>query len=369
MTINTHCGLFKINRLQQGVKTAPGIFQQIIDTMLSGICTFSFIDDMIVAGDDEKDHKMQLFKTLERLQDYGFKLRLDKCKFGKSSVDFCGHTIDSQSIRPHPGKLNTIQELPMPSNIQQTRAFLGAVNYYGKFIKNMKELRGPLDQLLKKNAKFEWKLEHSKAFNAIKKVLASDLCLTHFDPVKKIVLATDASDYGMGAVLMHEYPDATLHPIMHFSATFNAAERNYPQMHKEARALVFGLKKSHYYIAGRRFKIQIDHKPLLAIFNPKTGIPLYTAARLQRYALTVLAYDFEIEYVSTDSFGYADVISRLMVNHARPDEDTVSHRFNSYRRKMEIAISNVLPSRQLANSQSLLVIFKQPQNRALRLLK
>lgn len=83
---------------------------------------------------------------------------------------------------------------------------------------------------------------------------------------------------------MHQFDDGTLHPVMHFSATFNDAEKNHPQIQKEARALVFGLKKSHFYITGRHFKIHIDHKPLLAIFNPKSGIPAYTAARLQRYA-------------------------------------------------------------------------------------
>lgn len=323
MTINTHLGLFNVNRLQQGVKTAPGIFQQIIDTMLSGTNTYGFIDDMICAGKDEEDHKTQLFETLKRIQDYGFKLRHDKCKFGVSFVDFCGHVIDQHGIKPHPGKIESLQCLPAPQNVKEVRSFLGAVNYYGKFIHGMKELREPLDELLKKDCKFEWKQKHNKAFNDIKAVLSSDLCLTHFDPQKEVVLATDASEYGMGAALMHEFDDGSLHPIMHFSATFNAAERNYPQMHKEARALVFGLKKAHYYIAGRRFKIHIDHKPLLAIFNPKAGIPMYTAARLQRYATTVLSYDFDIEYINTDSFGYADVISRLMSNHTKPDEDTV----------------------------------------------
>ncbi|XP_037929798.1 uncharacterized protein K02A2.6-like, partial [Teleopsis dalmanni] len=323
MAINTHLGLFKVLRLQQGVKTAPGIFQQIVDTMLSGTNTIGFIDDMICSGINEEDHKIQLFKTLERIQDYGFKLRFEKCKFGETSVEFCGHTVDQYGIRPHPGKLRSIQDLPPPTNLQQTRAFLGAVNYYGKFIKSMKSLRGALDELLKKDKKFEWKQHHNEAFNKIKNVLASDLCLTHFDPAKKIILATDASEYGMGAVLMHQFNDGTLHPIMHYSATFNAAERKYPQMHKEARALVFGLKKCHYYISGRRFTIHIDHKPLLAIFNPKNGIPLFTAAHLQRYATTILSYDFSIEYINTDSFGYADIISRLIANHVKPDEDTV----------------------------------------------
>ncbi|XP_037930223.1 uncharacterized protein K02A2.6-like [Teleopsis dalmanni] len=114
MAINTHLGLFKVLRLQQGVKTAPGIFQQIVDTMLSGTNTIGFIDDMICSGINKEDHKIQLFKTLKRIQDYGFKLRFEKCKFGETSIEFCGHTVDQYGIRPHPGKLRSIQDLPPP---------------------------------------------------------------------------------------------------------------------------------------------------------------------------------------------------------------------------------------------------------------
>ncbi|XP_011858363.1 PREDICTED: uncharacterized protein K02A2.6-like [Vollenhovia emeryi] len=142
MTINTHLDLFTVNRLQQGVKTAPAIFQRLIDTTLSGTNTFGFIDDMITAGIDETDHKRQLFKTLQRLQDAGFRLQAEKCEFGKSSVEFCGHIVDNKGIRPHPDKLQQIQDLPRPQDVSQLRSFIGAVNYYGKFIKSMKELRG-----------------------------------------------------------------------------------------------------------------------------------------------------------------------------------------------------------------------------------
>ncbi|XP_017482519.1 PREDICTED: uncharacterized protein K02A2.6-like [Rhagoletis zephyria] len=323
MAINTHVGMFKVNRLQQGVKTAPGEFQAIVDKMLSGTSTFGFIDDMITAGENLDDHKQQLFKTLEQLQIYGFKLNISKCCFGKSSVNFCGHIIDEKGIRPNPEKIWEVQSVPQPKHVSQLRSFLGSVNYYGKFIKSMKQLRGPLDDLLKKEAKFEWQSIHKEAFDQLKKILSSDLVLTHFDPRKDIVLATDASKDGMGAALMYRFKDGSLHPIMRFAATFNEAEKNYSQIEKEARAFIFGLKRSHIYIAGRRFFAQVDHKPLLAIFGSKSGIPVYTANRLQRWALIVLAYDINFEFIGTNSFGYVDVVSRLMSEYTKPDEDTV----------------------------------------------
>lgn len=323
MAINTHIGLFQVNRLQQGIKTAPGEFQAIVDMMLSGISTFGFIDDMVTGGENELDHKKQLFKTMQQIEDFGFKLNINKCNFGKESVEFCGHIIDSKGIRPHPEKIWEVKSAPRPVDVPQLRSFLGSVNYYGKFIKSMKQLRGPLDNLLKNEVKFEWTTKHEETFKKLKDVLASDLVLTHFDPKKDIVLASDASKDGMGAALMHKFKDGSLHPIMHFAATFTEAEKNYSQIEKEARALIFGLKRSHFYIAGRRFTAHVDHKPLLAIFGSKTGIPVYTANRLQRWALIVMAYDIKFEFIGTNSFGYVDVVSRLMSKCTKPDEEIV----------------------------------------------
>lgn len=96
---------------------------------------------------------------------------------------------------------------------------------------------------------------------------------------------------------MHEFPDRSLHPIIHVSKVFNAAQRNYSQIEKKAKALVFTVKRCHKYLFGRKFELHTDHK-LLTIFGSKKGIPVITASRLQRHALTLLAYDFDVKYVS-----------------------------------------------------------------------
>lgn len=324
LTITTHCGLFKVNRMQPGIKPAPGMFQELMSKMLSGTRnSYAFMDDIIVAGTDVNDHKRELFDVLNRIQDYGFKLQIEKCKIGRAEVKFCGHIINGNLIFPDPADIQETMEISKPTNVKEVQSFLGSVNYYNKFIKNFSNMRAPLDELTKKDVKFIWESKHDEAFSEIKKIMNSKLVLTHYDPNKKLVVAADASSYGIGASLMHEFSDGSLHPIIFASSSLNPAEKNYSQIEREALALVFAVKKFHYYIYGRRFKLQTDHKPLLAIFGSKSGIPAYTASRLQRYALRLLAYDFEIEYVKTDSFGYVDVISRLMKNHERTNEDTV----------------------------------------------
>lgn len=122
---------------------------------------------------------------------------------------------------------------------------------------------------------------------------------------------------------MHEFSDGTLHPIHFFSKSFNAAQKNYSQIDKEATALCYAIKCGHKWLYGRRFELQTDHKPLLSIFGSKQGIPVYTASRLQRYALFLLNYDFSIVYVNTDKFGYADVISRLIEEYPKTDDEMV----------------------------------------------
>ena len=323
MNINTHVGLFQVNRMQPGVKTAPGQFQQLMDTVLAGTGALAYLDDIIVPGKGSKDHDECLFKVLKLIQDAGFTLQLEKCTFGQQTIRFLGKIIDKKGQRPDPEKLQTIRDMPQPTDITQLRAFLGAVNWYGNFLPNLKDLRGPLDQMLQKKEKFDWTPERELAFSNLKRALHSNLALAHYDPSMKLVVAADASSYGVGAALLHRMNDGSLRPIMYAASSLNVAEKNYPQVEREALALVFAVKKFRPYIYGRHFELQTDHKPLLRIFSEKTGIPVHTANRLRRYALTLLGYDFTVSYVENANFAYADFVSRVISSHPKPGVEDI----------------------------------------------
>ncbi|XP_058456623.1 uncharacterized protein K02A2.6-like [Malaya genurostris] len=187
----------------------------------------------------------------------------------------------------------------------------------------MHQLRKPLDALLKKDAKFVWNNDCQRSFRRFKEILQSDLLLTHYDPVMEFIVAVDASQSGIGACTMHKFPDGAIKVVSHASRSLTAAERGYGQVEKEGLALVFAVTKFHRMLLGRKFTLQTDHQPLLRIFGSKKGIPLHTANRLQRWALTLLGYDFDIQYVSTSQFGNADVLSRLISHHSKTEEDFV----------------------------------------------
>ena len=148
-------------------------------------------------------------------------------------------------------------------------------------------------------------------FQRAKEALQANTLLVHYDPNKPMVLACDASQYGIGAVLSHIMEDGQERPIMYTSRTLNPAEKNYSQLEKEALAIVSAVKKFHNFLYGRHFTIQSDHKPLSFLFHEEKGIPQHISSRLQRWALTLSAYRYTIQYKAGKHLCNADALSRL----------------------------------------------------------
>ena len=312
VTINTHKGLYTPTRLPFGVASAPAIFQKIMDTILQGLPNvICYIDDILVSGEDEASHFQSLEEVFNRLEKHGIRLKQEKCCFLLPRVEYLGHQISEEGIKPLANKVSAIIKAPTPKDLQQLRSFLGLVNYYGKFIPNLATLLQPLNSLLQADTKWVWSQRCAKAFQEAKEKIASAQVLTHYAPDRPIKLAVDASPYGVGAVISHSMPNGAERPIAFASRTLHKNEKNSPQIEKEALAIVYGVKKFHQYLYGRKFVLLTDHQPLTSIFGPKKGIPSLAAARLQRWAILLSAYNYDICYKSTKEHCNADVLSRL----------------------------------------------------------
>jgi transposase InsO family protein len=347
--IATHKGNFVLNRLPFGVKTAPGIFQSIMDKMLDGLgYAAAYLDDIIVVSKTMAEHQKHLEEIFNRIRAWGFKVKLEKCAFFKDQISYLGQIIDKEGRRPDPKKIHAIKNMPPPSDVPSLRSYLGMVNHYQQFVKNMRFIRKPLDDLLKKESEWKWDENCQNAFKRIKEILTSDLLLTHYDPTLEIIVSADASEKGIGAVISHKFSDGKIKAIAHASSALSPAEKNYSQIEKEGLALIFAVEKFHKMIYGRKFILQTDHKPLLAIFGNKKGIKQCSANRLLRWSLILLGYDFSIEYVNTVEFGQADALSRLIAKNVEKDDRVIA----------SVNVEAEIEGKLIANIEKLPIQFK-----------
>lgn len=297
-----------------GVASAPAIFQREISQILQGIPGVSvFLDDVKITGPNDETHLCRLREVLKRFHEHNMRVNVSKCEFFANSIEYCGYVIDRNGIHKMQQKVDAIQKMPRPENLEQVRAFLSLVNYYGRFIKNLSMNLYPINNLLKANTPFKWNDACEQAFVWVKAEMQSNRVLVHYDMNLPLVLATDASPYGVGAVLSHRYPDGSERPIQYASQTLNATQQNYAQVDKEAYAIIFGVKKFYQYLFGRKFILVTDNKPVVQIFSPNKGLPLLSALRMQHYAVFLETFDFEICYRPSKDHGNADGMSRLPV--------------------------------------------------------
>ena len=219
-----------------------------------------YLDDIILTGATKAKHLETLDLVLGRLEEAGLRLKREKCTFIADEVVYLGHKIDQHGLHPIEDKVEAIQKARAPENVLELQAFLGLLNYYGRFLANLSTVLAPLHNLLCKGQKWFWGSQQQRSFQRAKELLLSAKVLAHYDPSKRILLQCDASNYGLGVVLSHVMEDGTERPVGFASRTLNAAEKNYSQLDKEGAAVMFALKKFHKHLYGRSFEIITDHK-------------------------------------------------------------------------------------------------------------
>ncbi|KAL7294747.1 hypothetical protein TKK_0011877 [Trichogramma kaykai] len=190
---------------------------------------------------------------------------------------------------------------------------VGLVTYYERFLPNRTTHLKPLYELTK-NTTDKWNAECDEAYEWLKKAIVSADVLVNYDPQLDLVLACDASQYGLSAILSHRYANGEERPIAFASKVIPDNELNRAIIDKEAGAIVFGFKKFYDYIYGRHVILKTDHKPLVYIFGPNQEIPLTIASRLQRWAYFLSHFTYDIKYVNTKNNGNCDALSRLPIN-------------------------------------------------------
>ena len=308
LTVNTHKGLYAYQRLTYGIASAPAIFQSTMDQILQGMDKVRcHRDDILIRTEPHEDLQV-LDEVLTRLEKHGILAKRSKCEFMVLSVEFLGYRVDREGRHPTDEKIAPIKGALSSKNVAELRSSLGLLNYYGNFIPNLSTLLQLLHELPRKGVKWAWTEESEKAFVRSKSELVTDKVLVPYD---EKILACDAPPYGVGAVISHVMDDGEERPIAFASRTLTKSERNYLQIEKEALGIVFGVRKFQRYLYGRTFHLLTDHKQLVTILGPKTAVPTLAAARMQRWAVILQAYNYQAEYPSSAEHANTDALSRL----------------------------------------------------------
>ena len=236
-----------------GLTNSPATFQTMMNAIFQeelreGWLTI-YMDDMLIhTKRDVQLHRKLVHRVLDKLQRHDLFLKPEKCLFEQTTMEFLGVVLESGTIRMDPTKIKGVADWPRPQTVKDMRAFLGFTGFYQYFVPNYSMIAQPLIELTKKAVPFHWEPPQMKAFETLKTLMCCRPILHQPEYKKPFFLATDASAYGVGAILSQEgesHPRTKKpiqHPIAYYSATFTPTERNYDIYERELLAILKALE-------------------------------------------------------------------------------------------------------------------------------
>lgn len=308
---STYEGHYEYLKLPFGLCHAPVTFQKYINFLFHGLLNETvlvYLDDIVIyTYDGVEKHLNMLKEVFTRLREANLQLKPEKCSFLMHKVRYLGHILSTSGISPEPNKIQEIKGIPIPKNVKGVRQFLGAVNFYRKFIPDMAKKASPLVKLTKKGIPFKITEEVLESFETLKNDLSSDSLLVFPDFSKPFLVASDASRSGLGAVLS-QVCDGYERIITLASRRLTKAEANYSVSELEMLGVTFAVKQFRCYIYNSKFTVVTDHMALKYLLTK--GISHSTNSRLMRFALLLSEYEFEVVYRKGRNHCNADLFSR-----------------------------------------------------------
>ena len=311
----THKGLFEWTVMPFGLVNSTATFTKMMRKILAPHPhIIHYVDDICIFTDNWEQHFEALEFLLQVLKEQNLTVSPDKIKIGVSEIEFLGHKFTSQGITPTSNFQEKILHIKTPTTKKHIRALLGLFNYYSKFIKNYAQIVRPLIELTKKfqPQKIKWNESCAKSLNTLKEMFNSQPILTTIQETDEVILSTDASKIGLGACLMTQTVingKQILQPAQYLSRALSESEKKYSVIELECLAIFWAVRKLQRYLLGRHFTILVDHKPLMN-FN----ISNINNNRINKYAMYLTDYQFDIKTIRGKDNHIPDVLSRLSVN-------------------------------------------------------
>ena len=298
----TDQGLYEYNVMPMGLANAPAMFQKAMnDTLRPFMNRFVtvYMDDIIIYSKTMEEHASHLKQVLQVMALSGWKCRRDKCCFGVSSVVFLGHVVSGSGLAVDPAKVKVVNDWKSPQNVGDVRSFVGLVQYFKRFVKDLSTILVPLTDLTKKNATFYWNDKCEASFQEVKALLSTAPVLGMPDPALRYSVYTDASIYGCGGVLMQEGK-----PVAYCGRKFDKTMTNWTTTEQELYGLVYAMETWRCYLEGVKFDLYTDHQSLVWL---KTQTTL--TRKQSRWLLYLQRFDMDLKYVPGPK-NPADAISR-----------------------------------------------------------
>ena len=301
-------GLFHYVVLPFGLHGAPPTFQRMMDKILRPHRDYAaaYLDDIVIHGEEWGTHLQQVTAVLRALRGAGLTANPKKCRLGLQDADYLGYTIGRGCVKPQARKVEAIREWPRPRTKKQVRTFIGLASYYRRFVPHFSSIAAPLTDLTQSRLpdRVLWTGETEKAFLQLKEILCSGPVLVTPDFTKPLLVQTDASETGVGAVLS-QLQEGEEHPITYVSRKLLPREQRYSTIEKECLAIKWALEELRYYVWGRHFTLVTDHAPLVWLARNKD-----TNARVTRWFLSLQPFAFSVVHRSGTAHGNADALSR-----------------------------------------------------------
>jgi len=312
---NTPFGRYRFLRLPMGISSAPEIFARVFGDIFADVGVELIMDDLLVAEETLEDHDKVLRETLQKARDNRVTFSAKKLQPCMDKVKYSGQQFSEKGLQIDPDRIKAITEMPDPQSIKQVQTLLGMVTYICKYMKNLSSVTEPLRTLLKEanepGFKFHFDEIHREACTEIRRMLSTAPVLRYFDVKKPVTISCDASQSGLGYVLMQDGQ-----PVAFSSKALTNTEYAYAQIEKELLAIVCAVKKFHTYIYGKMdVTIETDHAPLQQILEkPLHQVPL----RLQKMRMKLQGYDFQLVVKRGKDIPVADALSRVHLPETDP---------------------------------------------------